>query len=285
MKPSSPFSFAEFNKIIGGIELIYTIGRRISDANSGQRCEYLIQEATMAFVKTMMSLQAFLRFIPSSRFHAKDGDYAIDLSSASVMARQVLEDAISFFYLSESNLTKEQKVFRELVWRLHGATEMIDSASFANADNSESSPAAAGRDCLKQRLDKPPFNAMLEGIERNRRADIRRGRQNHVRHDREILALRNIRTDETYSLWLKVLSNFAHFSSLSHRLIIGTAADWQKSWEHFLTPALCVASYGAEAIEAFLEIFPQTRQLLTSKEQAAIDNLRSWLTKKKSPSG
>jgi hypothetical protein len=45
-----------------------------------------------------------------------------------------------------------------------------------------------------------------------------------------------------------------------------TTADWQKSWQHFLTPALCVANFGAEAIEEFLELFPQTRQLLTSRE-------------------
>ena len=263
--------------MIRGIELIYTLGRRISDAAAGQGCEYLIQEASMAFVKTMMSLQAFLRFIPPSRFHASEGEYPVDLSSASVMARQVMEDTISFLYLSEPNLLKEQKVFRELVWRLHGATEMIDSATFANADNPDISPVAAERDRLKKRLDEPPFNAMLEGLERNRRTNIRRGRENHVLHDRGILTRRNIRTNETYSLWLKVLSNFAHFSSLSHRLIMETNADWQKSWEPFLTPALCVASFGAEAVEVFLETFPRTRQLLTDKEQAAVANLRSWL--------
>jgi hypothetical protein len=273
----NPFSFDQFTTMIGGIELTYKIGRRISDAGAGQVCEYLIQEATMAFAKTMMSLQAFLRFIPSSRFHAKEGEYPIDLSSASVMARQVMEDAISFLYLSEPNLTKAQKIFRELVWRLHGATEMIDSATFANVRNPDLSPTAAERDRVKQRLNGPCFNAMLETIEPNRRANIRRGRENHVLHDKEILTQRGIQTNETYSLWLKVLSNFAHFSSLSHRMIMGTTADWQKSWEPFLTPALCVAGFGAEAAEVFLETFPQTRQLLKSGEQAAVANLRSWL--------
>lgn len=276
-EPHCPFSFPEFNEMIQRIELIYGIGRRLSDAGVGQGCEYLIQEATMAFVKTMMSLQAFLRFIPSSRFHAKEGEYPIDLSSASVMARQVMEDSISFFYLSEPNLKKAQKVFRELVWRLHGANEMIDSATFANAENPELSPTAAERDRLKQRLNDPCFNAMLELIEGNRRRDIRRGRQNHVLHDIEILTRRGIRTNETYSVWLKVLSNFAHFSLLSHRLIMETTADWQKSWEPFLIPTLCVANFSAEAIEVFLETFPQTRQLLTSEEQAVVANLRSWL--------
>ena len=56
-----------------------------------------------------------------------------------------------------------------------------------------------------------------------------------------------------------------------------TTADWQKSWLPFLTPALCVANFAAEAIEAFFETFPQTRRLLTGDEQAVVANLRSWL--------
>jgi hypothetical protein len=279
-EPSLPFSFTEFNTMIGGIELLFTLGRRVSDAMAKQFCEYLIQEASMAFAKTMMSVHAFLRFIPSSRFHAKEGEYPIDLSSASIMARQVLEDAISFFYLSEPNLTVEQKVFRELVWRLHAATEAIDSATFANIANPGLSQTTAERDRVRQRLNEPPFNAMLETIEPSRRRNIRRGRENHVLHDKEVLALRGIRTNETYSLWLKVLSNFAHFSALSHRMIMNTTADWQKSWTPFLTPALCVASFGGEAVEVFLETFPPTRQLLRSDEQAAVANLRSWLRNK-----
>jgi hypothetical protein len=283
MKPSEaspPFSFIEFNKMLGDIEFLYALGRRVSDAIAKQPCEFLIQEASVAFVKAMMSIQAFLRFIPSSQFHAKEGEYPIDLSSASVMARQMMEDAISFFYLSEPNLTRKQKAFRELVWRIHGATEMIDSAAFANVANPGLSPPAGGRDRVRQRLNEPPFNAMLEKIERNRRSNIRRGRENHVLHDEDILSRRGIRTNETYRLWLKVLSNFAHFSALSHRMIMETTADWQKSWAPFLLPALCVASFGAEAVEAFLEMFPPTRQLLTDSEQAAVAGLRSWLRAK-----
>ncbi len=49
-----------------------------------------------------------------------------------VMARQVMEDALSFFYLSEPNLMHEEKQFREDVWRFHGATESIESVRFAN---------------------------------------------------------------------------------------------------------------------------------------------------------
>jgi hypothetical protein len=280
LEPSLPFSFKQFGTLIYGIELLSAIGRKVSDAVAGQPSEFLIQEATMAFVKMMMSIQAFLRFIPSSRFHAREVEFAIDLSSASVMARQVLEDTISFFYLSEPNLTKEQKVFRELVWRIHGATEAIDSATFANVANPDLSPTAAERDRVRQRLNDPPFGAMLEAIERGRRGRIRQGRENHVLHDREILSRRGIEVQK-FDMWRKVLSNFAHFSVLSRRMIMETTADWGKSWPPFLTPALCVANFGAEGVEAFLETFPQTRQLLTSEEQAAVGNLRSWLRSKK----
>jgi len=69
----------------------------------------------MAFAKALMSLLGFLRFIPSSWFFAKEGESIIDLSSASVMARQVLEDVLMFLYLSEPNLPTEQKEFRALV--------------------------------------------------------------------------------------------------------------------------------------------------------------------------
>jgi len=61
-----------------------------------------------------MSLLGFLRFIPSSRFFASEGECIVNLSSASVMGRQVLEDTLAFLYLSEPNLTGEQKHFVSL---------------------------------------------------------------------------------------------------------------------------------------------------------------------------
>src|SRR6266446_10124101 len=90
---SPPTSFEQFNELVKGIESLYVLARRLSDAVAKQPCEYLIREASMAFVKTLMSLLGYLRFIPASRFYAKEVDRIIDLSSASVMARQIMEDA------------------------------------------------------------------------------------------------------------------------------------------------------------------------------------------------
>jgi hypothetical protein len=92
----SPFSFNEFNNLVAGVEMLYALARRLSLAVQNQTCEYLIQEAAMAFTKTMLSLLGFLRFLPSS-FYAKEGEFVIDISSASVMARQVMEDTTPSF--------------------------------------------------------------------------------------------------------------------------------------------------------------------------------------------
>lgn len=275
---SSAFSLEQFNNLIAGIELLYALARRLSDAIAKQVCPYLIQEASMAFVKTMMSLQGFLRFIPASRYHAKEGDFAIDLSSASVMARQVIEDIISFFYLSEPGLTKDQKDFRELVWRYHGATEEIEAAGFAGISNAGLSPRGVECERFRRRFEDEPFNAMLIAIKRDRRGRIRQGRDNHVLHDHEILERRAIKTD-SFDLSRKLLSNFAHFSTFSHQQMMATSADWEKSWRRFLPPSLFVANFTAEVIEAFIETFPQTRPLPTDDERWLIARLREPIRK------
>jgi len=51
------------------------------------------------------------------------------------MARQVIEDTLTFLYLSEPNLTAAEKQFRQLVWQFHGLTESIESAEFAELSN------------------------------------------------------------------------------------------------------------------------------------------------------
>jgi hypothetical protein len=279
---ASGFSFEKFNTLIAGIELLYKLGRRLSDATANQNCEYLVQEALMAFVKMLMSLLGFLRFIPSSKYHARVIEMVTDLSSASVMARQVMEDAISFFYLSEPGLTEKQKKFREMVWRFHGGMEAIESARFGNISHPDLPNPDAHVDPFRKYFAEPETVEMLNGIEGSRRGRIRVGQESHVLHDREILERRGIQT-EVYDLGRKVLSNFAHFSTFSHEMMMETSADWEKSWEHFLTPSLYVANFAAETIEAFVETLPQTRQLLSEQEQALITNFRSWLREKFEP--
>jgi hypothetical protein len=268
------FSYQQFNTIISGVELLYDIGKRVSIAMQNRPCDFLTREASTAFAKMIMSLLGFLRFIPSSRFHAKEGDLVIDLSSASVMARQVMEDAISYFYLSEENLTREEKEFREYVWRFHGASEALATAKFGNLSHSELTPlAVANRKSIQELIEKHPLFA---GIEAGRKGRIKKGDEGHVLHDSQILERRGIQTD-VYNLGRKVLSNFAHFSALSHQMMVQTNADWMDSCPEFLPPAMYAVNFASEAVAVFLAAFPEAALLVRDDEKAAVDNLRSWL--------
>jgi len=84
-----------------------------------------------------------------------------------VMARQVMEDALSFFYLSEPNLMHEEKQFREDVWRFHGATESIESVRCANVSNPDLAPAIDAE--LKRRKELLEKHSRLSAIEGGRR--------------------------------------------------------------------------------------------------------------------
>jgi hypothetical protein len=220
----------------------------------------------MAFTKTMLSLLGFLRFIPSSRFHAKEGEPVIDLSSASVMARQVMEDAISLFYLSEQGLTQKQKGFREAAWRYHGLMEVIRSAEFGDKSHPDLPAANAQAKAFRQY-----FNES-ETLEVRDPGRITNGR---VLQNPEILKRRDIQV-ETYRRGHKILSNFVHFSVLSHQMMMETNADWEKSWQPFVPPTEYVANFAAETIEAFLETFPQTRKLLSEHERTLVKDYRNW---------
>jgi hypothetical protein len=272
----TPLSFSEFEDLIKNIERFYALGSRLSQAIEKQPCEYLIQEASMAFTKALMSLVGFLRFIPSSELHAKEGEQIIDLSSASVMARQVLEDTLTFLYLSEPNLTPDQKHFRQLVWQFHGITESIESAEFAESSNPDLPATRATREKAQELLRNNPLLAAIEGSLRGR---VRDGFKNRVIYDNKILERRGIMT-RRYDLPHKVLSNFAHFSAFSHHLILDTSGDWQKSWREFFLPSLSVAAFIAEGLEALVETFPETAQLFSNRERQLVANYRGWLRDK-----
>lgn len=278
--PSPPLTFSEFNDLIKNIETFYAIGKRLSMAAADQPCPFLIQEASLAFAKTMMSLMGFLRFIRSSQYFASQKESITDLSSASVMARQVLEDVVSFLYLSEQNLTQEEQAFREYVWRYHGYTESVESSKLAVPSNPDLPAAIADRDKAHEFLTNDPrLVARLATIERSRRGRIRRGDEQQVLHDDEILERRSIQT-EHYDLPRKVLSNFAHFSALSGIMIMETRAQWEESWPCFFLPTIHVAYFSAEILQAFIDTSPQIEQLLTEREGRLITNYREPLRHK-----
>src|SRR6516162_5799114 len=103
------------------------------------------------------------------------------------MARQVLEDVLSLLYLSESNLTQQQKDFRKFVWQFHGFTESIEAAEFAESINPKWSnpdlpPVRAAREKARALL---ANNPMLNAITNPLRGRVRKGDVNQVVYDEE----------------------------------------------------------------------------------------------------
>jgi hypothetical protein len=171
----------------------------------------------MAFNKAMMSLLGFLRFVPSSRFYAKERKQMVDLSSACVLARQVLEDLLALFYLAQPNLCAEQKEFRIMVWKYHGFCEGVEASGLANSTNPDLvqaraiAEARATADQLRQKVEQHPLFQVKSSTDKGR---ILKGQIGCLLYDEEILAIRGINPNY-YRLPRKVLSNFAHISALS----------------------------------------------------------------------
>jgi hypothetical protein len=188
----------------------------LTDRCSGAFLIHVVRAALLTVVLAVVvvlvtgSVFGFLRFIPPSRYHANAVEAVTDLSSASVMGRQVLEDTISFFYLSEPDLSDEEKSFRRLVWKFHGKSENIDSARLAGVANVEQSPVWTECEQLGQEVNN---HAILPLVKPERmRHNVSKGYEAHILHDHEILKRRGIWI-ERYDLPHKVLSNFAQLRS------------------------------------------------------------------------
>jgi hypothetical protein len=120
----------------------------------------------------------------------------------------VLEDTLVFLYLSEPNLTNEQKHFRRMVWQFHGFTEAIESAEFAEPEDPDIPSKRETLEKARALLIKSP---LLADVVDHLRKRIRDGEKNRVVRDNKILERREIIT-RRYWLPYKVFSNSTHFS-------------------------------------------------------------------------
>ena len=69
------------------IEILCSLGRRLYGAAQGTTAVFLIEQAYMAFAKTLMSVDAYLRLIPLSSLYAREQAQLGDVSSPSILAR------------------------------------------------------------------------------------------------------------------------------------------------------------------------------------------------------
>src|SRR5580692_6657197 len=85
MSENHPLTLKQTVALTSEIELLLEYGVSLSQGHTGTPATYLEQQASIAFAKCLMSLIGFLRFVPPSKFWAKEVVEVVDLSSASVI--------------------------------------------------------------------------------------------------------------------------------------------------------------------------------------------------------
>jgi hypothetical protein len=194
----------------------------------------------------MMSLRAYLGFVPSSSYYVQQESHVFGILSASLMGRQILEDVLAFLYLSEPNLSPEEKEFRALVWKYHGATEYIKSQEEQNPSNSVLPDVR--EQCAKalQSLERNSLFAALKKSDWRKYDNIKRGTEGYVIRDHEILKRYQI-ARKNYDLPHRILSNFVHFSGFSFVL---TTKPERMEIPYYIS-ILYLVRFLAEALGAF----------------------------------
>ncbi len=190
----------------------------------------------------------------TSKYWAKEVVEVVDLSSASVMARQFIEDAVVFFfYFNERGLSDEELRLRQSIWLFHGIVEAGQAAKLADSE----APVVAltpATLAIGESIEKNPLFQALGGDKEGKDAQgrIKKGRQPLLLSHKEIIQRRGI-SMKAYLFPLKAFSNFVHHSSISARFIDETESNWRACFHQFIKVLYYVAAYTAEVLVCFRE--------------------------------
>ena len=278
MKEKEPSDFATegaeaAKRHLSVIESFFGVGRQLYEATANQQPgDFLIQQAHWVFGKTIMSLRAYLGFIQSSKYYEQEGNFVFDVSSASLMGRQILEDVLAFLYLSERNLSSEEREFRALVWKFHGTTEYVKSQEEQNPLDPVLSDVRDKGERALESLEKNSLFIALKKSDGRRYDDIKRGSQGYVVRDYEILKRHQIARKQ-YDLPRRILSNFVHFSSFSFVLMTKP----ERMEVPYYISILYLVRFVAEALGAFIETFPESARVLSKDGRDLIVSFRAQL--------
>lgn len=191
--------------------------------------------------------------MPPSKYWAKEEVEVVDLSSASVMARQFIEDAVVFFYFGEHGPSDEELHLRQNIWLFHGVVEAGEAAKLADSKAPVITSTAATL-AIRESIERDPlFQALGEDKEgKDAQGRIKKGQQPLLLSHKEIIQRRGI-SMKAYLFPLKAFSNFVHYSSISARFIDETESNWRVCFHQFIQVLYYVAAYTAEVLVCFQE--------------------------------
>jgi len=255
----SEFKVEWFDQHLRGLEQLLGIANRLSNAAAGPENSYLAYQASLVFCKLALAVLGTLRFIPGSIYFADKGAKAVDLSSASVLARQVLSDTVTFLYLADRNLTQEDREFRGFVWSLQALKQSCDFLKL----NDPTDPAIAQIEPeLLKRFEDFEKHPLSQKIDKGIKAQINAGRRALWKTDYDILNGYGLRK-KCYDAPFLLFSNFVHASELSANLILQTGAQKEDSFRRFFFGLVNTIPFFAVDIEVLIQCFPACRSHIT----------------------
>jgi hypothetical protein len=270
---SPPLSFETLEDLIHDIAHFFWIGSKFSFGLTVGAGGFMFEQAQAAFAKTVLSVEGFLRFIPPSQFYTKSSTNFIDICSACVLARQIGEDSLCFFYLSWPGLSPDEKRFREAVWRYQGISETIGAVETNDKEAVRLRLLLKEQGLLRRAVAENP---LLKSVESNRRTRIKKGQLNMVVAEHEILAHRGILIAK-YVAFHNALSEFVHFS-MSWDMQMATMGSWENCWKSFYMPCQFVASLVAELLVGFCETYSWAASYLAEGDRNLFVKWSGWLT-------
>jgi hypothetical protein len=255
----SEFKIEWFDQHLRGLENLLGIANRLSNAAAGPEKSYLAYQASLVFCKLALGVLGTLRFIPGSIYYADKVANAIDLSSASVLARQVLSDTVTFLYLADRNITDEDRAFRGFVWTLQALKQSRDYIALHDPNDpllKQLEPE------LAKRFDDFDKHPLSKGISDSIMGQIKGGRRALWKSDYDIFKGYGIRK-KVYDLPSLIFSNFVHASELSVNLMLQTSAQGKDNQQRFFFGLVNTIPFFAIDIEVLIQCFPACRSHIT----------------------
>lgn len=235
------------------------IANRLSNAAAGPESSYLAYQASLVFCKLALGVLGTLRFLPGSIYYADKITKAVDLSSASVLARQVLSDTITFLYLADRNITQEDREFRGFVWSLQALKQSCD---FLKLNNPTDPAIAQIEPELLKRFEDFEKHSMYEKVNKGIKAQIKAGKRALWKTDYDILNAYGLRK-KCYDAPFLIFSNFVHASELSVNLMLQTGAQREDNQQRFFFGLVNTIAFFAVDIEVLIQCFPACRSHIT----------------------
>jgi hypothetical protein len=283
-----PFEFSlDYLESIGELEHLSGFASDfLAKHGCSARKPYLERQGYALLERLSAEVHSLLGLIPGSKRFPKDAPEACDFPSFAVLARQILEDSVTFLYLVESGLLADQLEFRQLVWEYHSATEKSKIASLYGYVTDSVYPKGSPMPLLKKAAEEkiPLLKKRIEEHHRNAalpkylREKVGKGKENLVAKTAEILTRLNIPA-YFYDAPYTHLSNFVHASEFSLTQVFELSKPSKVAAAQFRLASTFVNFMFGTALSEAIRTFGGVRARENTKVNHILDRNRLILTK------